>query len=83
MKLLFDENLSPRLPRLVVDLFPDSSHVRDVAMKGADDPIVWDHAKDNDFMIVSRRGHARPKFGFWGSAKGHLAATWKLFNATG
>jgi len=35
MKLLFDENLSPKLPRLLTDLFPDSLHVREVGMKGA------------------------------------------------
>lgn len=54
MKLLFDENLSPKLPRLVADIFPDSLHVRDADMKAADDPVVWDYAKDNDFMIVSK-----------------------------
>ena len=54
MKLLFDENLSPRLSRLLADLFPDSLHVRDVGMKATDDPIVWDYAKNNDFMIVSK-----------------------------
>lgn len=54
MKLLVDENLSPKLPRLVADLFPDSLHVRDVGMKAADDPVVWSYAKDNDFMIVSK-----------------------------
>ena len=54
MKLLFDENLSPVLPRLLADLFPDSLHVLDVGMKATDDPIVWDYAKDNDFMIVSK-----------------------------
>ena len=54
MKLLFDENLSPALPRRVADLFPDSVHVRDVGMKATDDPIVWDYPKDNDFMIVSK-----------------------------
>ena len=54
MKLLFDENLSSALPRRVADLFPDSVHVRDVGMKATDDPIVWDYAKDNDFMIVSK-----------------------------
>ena len=31
MKLLFDENLSPKLVRLLDELFPDSIHVRDVA----------------------------------------------------
>ena len=54
MKLLFDENLSPVLPRLLADIFPDSLHVRDVGMKATDDPIVWDYARDKDFMIVSK-----------------------------
>lgn len=54
MKLLFDENLSPALPHRVADLFPNSAHVRDVGMKAIDDPIVWDYAKNNDFMIVSK-----------------------------
>ena len=54
MKLLFDENLSPALARRVADLFPNSIHVRDVGMKATDDPIVWDYAKDNSFMIVSK-----------------------------
>jgi len=54
VKLLFDENLSPKLPLLLNDLFPESIHVRDVGMKATDDPIVWDYAKSNDFMIVSK-----------------------------
>jgi predicted nuclease of predicted toxin-antitoxin system len=54
VKLLFDENLSPELARRIVDLFPDSVHVRDVGMKAADDPIVWEFAKNNDFVIVSK-----------------------------
>ena len=39
MKLLFDENLSHKLVRLLADLFPDSIHVRDVGLKAADDPL--------------------------------------------
>lgn len=54
MKLLFDENLSFKLPRRLADIFPDSIHVRDVNLKAADDPMVWDYAKDNDLMIVSK-----------------------------
>lgn len=54
MKLLFDENLSPKLPNRLSDLFPNSLHVRDVGMKATIDPIVWDYAKDNDLMIVSK-----------------------------
>ncbi|MGB7250986.1 MAG: DUF5615 family PIN-like protein [Phormidesmis sp.] len=54
MRLLFDENLSPTLPNRLSDLFPNSLHVRDVDMKATIDPIVWDYAKDNDLMIVSK-----------------------------
>jgi len=54
VKLLFDETLSPRLARLLADLFPGSTHVRNVGMNAADDPTVWDYAKENDFMIVSK-----------------------------
>ncbi|MCU0569933.1 MAG: DUF5615 family PIN-like protein [Oculatellaceae cyanobacterium Prado106] len=54
MKLLFDENLSPKLPNRLADLFPNSLYVRDVGMKESIDPIIWDYAKDNDLMIVSK-----------------------------
>ncbi len=54
MKLLFDENLSPKLPNRLRDLFPNSLHVRDVGMKATTDSVVWDYAQDNDFMIVSK-----------------------------
>ena len=54
MKLLFDENLSPKLPNRLSDLFPNSLHVRDVGMKATTDSVVWDYAKENNFMIVSK-----------------------------
>ena len=54
MKLLFDENLSPKLPNRLCDIFPNSLHVRDVGMKATIDSIVWDYAKNNDLMIVSK-----------------------------
>ncbi len=54
MKLLFDENLSHRLVSLLADLFPDSVHVRDIGLKAADDIRVWDYAKANNLIIVSK-----------------------------
>ena len=54
MKLLFDENLSPQLVRLLNDLFPHSIHVRDVGLKAADDPLVWKYAQDNGLIICSK-----------------------------
>ncbi len=54
MKLFFDENLSPRLAQLLEDLFPGSIHVRDVGLKAAEDPLVWEYARDNDLTLVSK-----------------------------
>ena len=54
MKLLFDENVSHKLVRRLADLFPDSVHVRDADLKAAEDPAVWEYAKNNDLMIVSK-----------------------------
>ena len=54
MKLLIDENLSPRLAHDLADLFPGSAHVRDVGLKAGADPLVWDFALQNDFIIVSK-----------------------------
>ena len=54
MKLLFDENLSHKLSERLSDLFPNSSHVRNVGLKAADDPLVWQFAVDNDFTLVSK-----------------------------
>jgi predicted nuclease of predicted toxin-antitoxin system len=36
------------------DLFPNSLHVGDVGLKATIDPVVWDYAKDNNLMIVSK-----------------------------
>jgi predicted nuclease of predicted toxin-antitoxin system len=54
MKLLFDQNLSHKLVARVADLFPGSVHVRELGLNAADDAIIWEYAKNNDFMIVSK-----------------------------
>ena len=54
MKLLFDQNLSHRLASSLGDLFPGSTHVRDVGLKEADDEILWTYAKEHGFVIVSK-----------------------------
>lgn len=54
MKLLFDQNLSPKLVDRLADLFPDSCHVQSVGLDCADDDEVWDHALSNDFAIVTK-----------------------------
>ena len=37
MKLLFDQNLSWRLPQKLADLYHDSQHIREVGMKESQD----------------------------------------------
>lgn len=54
MKLFFDENLSHRLVSRVADLYPGSTHVRDVGLVGASDEAVWAYARDNGFILVSK-----------------------------
>lgn len=54
MKLLLDENLSPRLPRVLADLYPDSTHVHECGLGSADDAAIWQYAKANGFTIVSK-----------------------------
>lgn len=53
MKLLFDQNLSFKLCSRLADLYPDSSQVRLLGLDRASDREIWDHARLNDFTIVS------------------------------
>lgn len=54
MKLLFDENLSPKLSGLLAAVFPHSAHVRECGLKGKADEDVWDYAHRNGFTIVTK-----------------------------
>ena len=54
MKLLFDENLSFRLPRSLADRFPDSLHVEDVGLGRSDDEAIRRYAADHGLAIVTK-----------------------------
>jgi predicted nuclease of predicted toxin-antitoxin system len=54
MKLLFDQNLSWRLPAKLTDLYHDSRHIRQIGMKESQDVDIWNYAKANGFVIVSK-----------------------------
>jgi predicted nuclease of predicted toxin-antitoxin system len=53
MKLLFDHHLSHKLVNRLADAFPDSTQTRLLGMSTADDITLWNHAKQNGFIIVS------------------------------
>ena len=70
MKLLFDENLSPKLVVRLGAEFPNSIHVSRAGLDEADDAAVWNFAKtetltivtkDADFQEISLRLGAPPK----------------------
>lgn len=54
MKLLFDQNLAPRLVRSLSDIFPGSNHVRELGLAEATDREVWDHAREAGYTLVSK-----------------------------
>ncbi len=54
LKLLFDENLAPRLVTAIADLFPGSAHVRTADLGGSADFSVWEYAAAGGFLLVSK-----------------------------
>jgi len=54
MKLLLDENLSDRIINRIIDLYPDSQHAKTLGLINTDDAIIWEFAKLNSFVIVSK-----------------------------
>ncbi len=54
MKLLFDENLSPRLAERLQAHFPGSEHVDNRGLASSADDSIWTFARDNSLVIVSK-----------------------------
>jgi len=54
VKLLLDENLSDRIISRIVDLYPDSVHVKTLGLINTDDVVIWEYAKAHDFVIASK-----------------------------
>jgi predicted nuclease of predicted toxin-antitoxin system len=53
-KRLFDENLAVRLVAALADLYPGPAHVSDVGLAPASDHVIWTHAREHGFVIVSK-----------------------------
>lgn len=54
MKLLLDENLLDRIIHRIVDLYSESQHVKELGLVNTDDAVIWEYAKTNGFLIVSK-----------------------------
>ncbi len=56
VKLLLDENVSDRIVQRIADLFPDSTHIKTVGLKEAEDRVVWEWARQHGFTAVGDLG---------------------------
>jgi predicted nuclease of predicted toxin-antitoxin system len=54
MKLLLDHNLSFKLVDYLPNQFKGSSHVHLLDHSNADDTVIWELAKENNFTIVTK-----------------------------
>ena len=53
MKLLFDQNISFRIMRLLPNSFAECCHVQSVGLNNHNDDEIWQFAKQNGFTIVT------------------------------
>ena len=54
MKLLFDQNLSYKLVTRLAGLYPASQHARNIGLVSAHDQAIWEYAKINQFVLVTK-----------------------------
>lgn len=54
MKLLFDHNLAPALVNRLKDLYPNSNHVYRLGLDQIPDVEVWEYARQEGFLIVTK-----------------------------
>lgn len=54
MKLLFDQNLPPRLVLALADLFPESQHVHTLGLDRASDREICDFAQQQGYAVVTK-----------------------------
>jgi len=52
--LLIDANLSPKLVDTMADIYPNSTHVSSVGLGNEFDREVWEYARQNDLLIVTK-----------------------------
>ncbi len=54
MKLLFDQNLSPVLINCLGDIYAGSNHVYNLNLDRVPDTEVWEYARKEGFLIVTK-----------------------------
>jgi predicted nuclease of predicted toxin-antitoxin system len=54
VKLLLDENLSDRVVPQILDLYPDSTHIKLQGLICSNDITIWSFAKKHGYALVSK-----------------------------
>lgn len=54
MKLLLDNNVSPKLVAKLADLYADMNHVALLGLEAADDITVWQAAQRDKYCLVTK-----------------------------
>jgi predicted nuclease of predicted toxin-antitoxin system len=54
VKLLFDQNLSWKLSRLLADVYEGCAHVRNFGLGDETDTVIWKFAAQNGFTVVTK-----------------------------
>jgi predicted nuclease of predicted toxin-antitoxin system len=67
MKLLLDENLSRRVVPFLQTDFPGTSQVALEGLEQADDAAIWQYAKANGFVIVTKDSDFQELSLLWGA----------------
>lgn len=53
MKLLFDQNISYRIVKKLIDSYPQFKHVSQVSLNNSEDIDIWQFAKKEGYTIVT------------------------------
>lgn len=53
MKLLFDQNISYRIIKIIAEVFPDAKQLKELGLEGMTDKQLWNYAKKNNYTIVT------------------------------
>ena len=67
MRLLLDENISSKLVKFLTNDFPESSHIVYLKMQGTTDTNIWEYAKAENYIIVSKDNDFRQRSFLFGS----------------
>jgi len=53
MKLLFDQNISFRLVKRIIDLFPEAKQIKELGLENTTDFEIFEYAKKHNYAIVT------------------------------